>query len=340
MHGQGKGCRPRDVATLVGQGNWQRAAAGVVREAAEVVGRARLRELQRKSGPRHFAMAGGWLACGAVGVALAAQNGYPWLWPLGIALTGLFAFNGTVLLHEVLHGLVFRARRPAWERLLAVVYALPCGISATQFTRWHLDHHAELGDPRADPKRHHLSPKRSARLVKLLYFTPALFVIYFRAAARETAGYPHEVQQRIRRERLANLAIHLLLAVALANLASIGVWVRVHLLPLLVAFPVWFGVNRLGQHYAIDPADPAHWGTLMHRSPWSWDLLFLWSNYHLEHHYFPAVPAYHLPALRRALQPFFDRRGIAPHRYSGLLWDWLVRNQTPHTDWRPHALVG
>ncbi len=323
----------------MGQGNWQRAAAGIVGEAAQVVGRDRLRELQRKSGPRHLAMAGGWLACGAAGVSAAAQDVYPWLWPIGIALIGLFAFNGTVLLHEVLHGLVFRARRPAWEKALGFLYALPCGISPSQFTRWHLHHHAELGDEEADPKRHHLSPKRASRLIKLLYWTPALFVLYFRAASRETASYPADVKRRIRRQRLAAVAAHLALAVGLATVASTGVWARVHLMPLLVAFPAWFALNRLGQHYAIDPGDPAHWGTLMRRSPWSWDLLFLWSNYHLEHHYFPGVPAYRLPALRRALQPFFDRRGIASRSYWGLLWDWFVRNRAPHTDWRAHAHV-
>ena len=37
-------------------GNWQRAAAQVVREAADAVGRDRLRELSRKSGPRHVVM--------------------------------------------------------------------------------------------------------------------------------------------------------------------------------------------------------------------------------------------------------------------------------------------
>ena len=49
-----------------------------------------------------------------------------------------------------------------------------------------LDHHAELGSDVGDPKRHHLSPKRNARWFKLLYATPALFPIYFRAARRET----------------------------------------------------------------------------------------------------------------------------------------------------------
>lgn len=311
-----------------------------MREAAQVVGRDQLRELQRKTGAGHFAMAAGWLFSGATGAAAAAQNAYPWLWPAGVALLGLFIFNGTVLLHEVLHGLVFRTRRPAWDKVLALVYALPCGISPSQFTRWHLDHHAELGDELADPKRHHLSPKRVSRLLKFLFWTPVLFVIYFRAAARESAGYPVAVQQQIWRERCTAVAVHLVLAAALMASSSPALWLRVHLLPLLVAFPAWFALNRLGQHYAIDPADPAHWGTLMRRSPWWWDILFLFSNYHLEHHYFPGVPAYRLPALRRALQPFFDRREIASRGYWGLLWDWFVRNRAPHTDWRAHTLVG
>jgi len=315
-------------------GNWQRAASGIVREAAASVGRERLRSLQEKSGVRHLAMTAGWLALGAAGTALAAQSRVPLLWPVGIVLVGLFAFDGTVLLHEVLHGLVFRRRRPGWERLLAWLYALPCGISPSQFTRWHLDHHAELGDPEADPKRHHLSPKRNSRLVKLLYWTPALFPIYFRAAAREAASYEGALRRRIVRERWAAAALHAALAVTLVALWGYPLWARVHLLPLLLAFPPWFALNRLGQHYAIDPQDPAAWGTLMARSPWSWDLLFLWSNYHLEHHYFPGVPAYRLPQLRRALEPFFARRGMTSRSYPSLVWDWFVRNLPPHADWR------
>ena len=62
-----------------------------------------------------------------------------------------------------------RAPPPAAERLLGWLYAVPSGISASQFTRWHLDHHAELGSDEDDPKRHHLSPKINARWFKLLY---------------------------------------------------------------------------------------------------------------------------------------------------------------------------
>ncbi len=322
------------------RGTWQRAASAVVRAAADTVGRERLRALQRKGGARHALMTLAWLASGALGVALAAQPGVPALWPVGVALVGLFAFNGTVLLHEVLHGLVFRRSRPGWERFLALLYALPCGISPSQFTRWHLDHHAELGDPQADPKRHHLSPKRNSRLLKALYWTPALFVIYFRAAARESASYEAPLRRRIARERAGAVCAHALLAVALVIGWGWAGWLRVHALPLLLAFPCWFALNRLGQHYAIDPKDPAAWGTLMKPSPYLWDLLFLWSNYHLEHHYFPAVPAYRLPALRRALTPFFAARQMASRSYGSLLWDWFVRNAPPHADWsRPRRRV-
>ena len=73
-----------------------------------------------------------------------------------------------------------------------------------------------------------------------------------------------------------------------------------YLVPVFFVFPVAFTLNRLGQHYSIDPADPAGWSTLM-RGHWFWDAAFLNSNYHLEHHYFPGVPFYHLPALQRAI---------------------------------------
>lgn len=322
------------------KGYWQKAAAALIRQLTHVVGRQQLARLQRKRPEKHALLAAGWLISGALGAACAWVPPWPWLWPFGIALLGLFAFNGTVLLHEVLHGLVFPRRRPHWERALAWLYSAPCGISPSQFTRWHLDHHAQLGDAEADPKRHHLSPKRNSRWVKLLYWTPALFFIYFRAARREAASYEPALRRRILGERLAFTLLHLLLAVVLIKQSGWPLWLRVHFLPLFFAFPVWFALNRLGQHYAIDPNDPAKWGTLMKRSPYLWDLLFLFSNYHLEHHYFPGVPAYNLPKLRRALESFFARRGMKPRTYRSLLYDWFVRNCPPHANWEEHLLVG
>jgi fatty acid desaturase len=102
--------------------------------------------------------------------------------------------------------------------------------------------------------------------------------------------------------------------------------------PVFAVFPPAFALNRLGQHYDVVPGEPAKWGTRMAPSR-LWDVVYLWSSYHLEHHYFPAVPFYRLRELNAALTPFFEREGVRERRYRELLWDWFVLNRAPHTDW-------
>ena len=145
------------------------------------------------------------------------------------------------------------------------------------------------------------------RWYKLLYCSPALFPIYFRAARRESSTYPARLQQTIgweRNSRSPRICRSLaLLWYFFGSYAAL----RTSIIPVFFVFPDAFTLNRLGQHYDIDPDDPAKWGTLM-KGHWFWDFAFLNSNYHLEHHYFPGVPFYRLPALQRALIPFYERK--------------------------------
>ena len=67
-----------------------------------------------------------------------------------------------------------------------------------------------------------------------------------------------------------------------------------------------FTLNRLGQHYDIDPGHPLKWSTVMAPSR-LWDFLFVYSNYHAEHHYFPSVPFYNLRKLHLRLRPLYAR---------------------------------
>jgi len=266
-------------------------------------------------------------------------NGSPLVWLPLVFVQGLLFFDATILLHEALHHLIWQGPHAARDRWIGLVYGAFTGLSATQFSRWHLDHHAALGNATEDPKRHRLSPKKSSRLLKLAYFTPLLFPIYFQASAQETATYPPELRRQIRRERLGVVAFHLMVAALLLWAGGTGVVLRVHLLPLFFGFPPWFAINRVGQHYWIDPADPAQWGTLV-RGSMVWDTLFLWSNYHLEHHYFPGVPFYNLPRLQRLLQPFYEKRGMRAVGYGELLWRWLVLNSPPHANWNRAPALG
>jgi fatty acid desaturase len=306
---------------------------------ARAIPRERLQALHRRRPLRHFLIAGRQFV--VLGAATAAQfyATHPAVWvALGI-VQGFTVFSFTVLLHEVVHHTVFARPRARLERLLGYCYAVPSGLAASQFTRWHLDHHAELGSASDDPKRHHLSPKVNARWYKLLYCTPALFPIYFRAARREVATYEAPLQRRIGLERRVALAVHLGVLGAIWWGAGAGTAFRAYVFPVFFVFPVAFTLNRLGQHYDIDPSDPAAWSTLV-RGHWFWDLLFLNSNYHLEHHYFPGVPLYRLPALQAALTPFFVDRGMRWHTYGGLVRGWIVENRPPHTDWNDGVPTG
>ena len=317
--------------------HWDQAAGSFRAELTSLVSADTLKALHRISPLRHAWAVLRHVALGALAVWVILRFGDRWYaWVPASIVIGFVAFGFTVLLHEVVHGLVSRKRRGLVHRLLAHAYAIPSGLSQAQFTRWHLDHHDNLGldgGETPDPKRTYLSPRRRSRLLKALYFTPALFPIYFRAARQAAASYEPSLRARIARERLAAMALHVAIPIVLGLTLGWGAALKLHLLPVFVVFPVAFTINRLGQHYDIDPSDAAKWGTLIRPSPFFWDPLFLWSNYHLEHHYFPRVPFYNLPRLHRALRPFFAAHGVKPRTYGGLVFDWLVRNKEPHTNW-------
>ena len=316
---------------------YSRHAAGLRAELSVAISREQMRRLHRKSPTRHLVVAARQFAIlGATTWALIYFTN-PAIWiPLAF-VQGFTVFNFTVLLHEVVHHTIFERRHERAERVLGFLYAVPSGISASQFTRWHLDHHAELGSDEDDPKRHHLSPKVNKRWFKLLYCTPALFPIYFRAARRESSTYPVDLQRTIAVERRLSMAFHLSVIAVLWYAFGLYAAARASIIPVFFIFPIAFTLNRLGQHYDIDPSDPAQWGTLM-RGHWFWDFVFLNSNYHLEHHYFPGVPFYRLPELQRALVPFYTRKRMRWQSYGRLVYGWLVENRAPHTDWsRPES---
>ena len=308
------------------------------REAAATVGPDRLRDLHRRSGVRHGLVALRQVALLALAAALIVRHpDRAWVWIPASVLMGFVVFSFTVLLHEVIHGLVFEDSRPRMSRALALLYAIPSGLSASQFRRWHLDHHKWLGTGGEDPKRRYLSPRRVQRWFKALYFTPALFPIYFRAARQAAERYPTALRRRIRGERLLAIGFHVAVPVVLFLTLGWEPTAKLYLIPVYLVFPVAFSINRLGQHYDVVADDPARWGTLLRPSPLLWDVLFLWSGYHMEHHTFPGVPCYRLPALRRALAPFYAAHGARSRTYGGLLRDWFVRNRAPHTDWSQPA---
>jgi fatty acid desaturase len=312
--------------------HFSRHAVALRAELGQALSRDQIREFHRRSPVRHFLVAARQFGILVIATAALIHFANPLIWVPFALVQGLTIFNFTILLHEVVHHTIFERTRPSANRILGFLYAVPSGISPSQFTRWHLDHHAELGSDDDDPKRAHLSPKVNTRWYKLLYCTPALFPIYFRAARREASTYEAGLQQTIGWERRVSVAAHLAALFLLWYVFGAYAALRTSIVPVFFVFPIAFTLNRLGQHYDIDPEDPAKWGTLM-KGHWFWDFAFLNSNYHLEHHYFPGVPLYRLPALQRALVPFYDRKRMRWQSYGRLVYGWLVENRAPHTDW-------
>src|SRR5262249_26571632 len=139
-------------------GHYHRAIGDLKKRLAAAIPHDVLKELHAKAPARHFVVVGRQAFLFAA--AFVAGWSYPSLWvrvPAALVL-GFVIFDGTVLLHEVVHKAVFDGDRPGAYRALGLLYALPSGISPSQFTRWHLDHHLELGSTVDDPKRAHLSP--------------------------------------------------------------------------------------------------------------------------------------------------------------------------------------
>jgi len=227
------------------------------RDLAQEIPAEELRKLHQKRPLLHATVAAANVIAlvGSAIAIVAFDRWYYWL-PFAI-IAGFAVFDFTVLLHEVVHRAVVPTNNDRTYRILGLMYAIPSGISASQFTKWHLDHHLNLGSYEEDPKRHWLSPKKNARWLKALYFTPALFPIYFRAAAQETRTYEPELRKRIARERLATIAFQLGVLAVIAFLGGAFVAFKLYVVPVFLVFPIAFALNRLGQHYDIDPDDPA-----------------------------------------------------------------------------------
>ena len=318
---------------------WAEHAQQLKRELAAELSSEDLRRLHQKRPWLHALIAVANVAALILsGVAIVHfDRWYLWL-PFAI-VAGFAVFDFTVLLHEVVHRAVLTQSDERAYRILGLLYAIPSGISASQFTRWHLDHHAGLGSYEEDPKRHYLTPKINARWLKFLYFTPALFPIYFRAAGQEGRSYEPEMRKRIARERIGTIVFQLGMLAAIALIGGWWIAWKLYVVPVFFVFPVAFALNRLGQHYDIDPDDPAQWATLVKGSLF-WDVAYLFSNYHLEHHYFPGVPFYNLPRLQKLLMPFYEKRGMTSRGFGQLVWYYLILNRKPHTNWHEVPAVG
>jgi fatty acid desaturase len=212
-----------------------------------------------------------------------------------------------------------------------VALGAPALISFTAYRVMHTRHHDHLGTEDDPDDYHNYSGRRGVvwalHYVRLtagcvLYLLAIPFLAFRQGSASE------------RRAIVAEYAI--LAAVYALALAVIpfSLLAAAWLVPLLLV-AVMVQVRGFTQHGITDAHDPFLASRSIEAHPVV-AFLLLNENYHLEHHLFPEVPSYHLPALHRAI---WDRlpRAVSGTSYLGFLGRFLRATLT--LDETPIGLV-
>ena len=280
--------------------------------------RAALRALQHVDRPRSaiilffFAL---WM------VPWAAVAHWP-IWPvrlpayllMGAALHGL-----GILMHEAVHGNLFRERRR--DRWAAFLLGAPVLVSGAAYRVSHLRHHRHNRGPEdPDEFASHFKGVRAQAIA--FYVWAAIGMLIFLGHVPLTA-----LVRGTRRERRE---VVLEYTVILGLAAVILLWAReagrldllLHgwVAPMGVA---WIIVNVRGwsEHMLTSSDHPLH-ATRTITSNRVVSLLMCNLNYHLEHHLLPAVPWYNLPRVHALLQEEFCIAGAPVCRsYMRFIWE-------------------
>jgi fatty acid desaturase len=246
------------------------------------------------------AAAGACLLAGALADMRAALIlGLPLYVVAGASLHGISLFT-----HEGVHGTL--SRRPAINRAVSVLCALPVLQNFAAYRVLHLRHHNHLGQP-DDPDHY---PNYTS-------WTWLQFTMYW---GRLLAGYPAYITaipvlgfrhgSRADRAWIA-LEVGLLFAGAAAVLASpLPWWVLVHawLIPMIIINTL-VNIRGMSQHTLLEHHDDPILGTRSILTNPVTRFFMCNENYHLEHHLYPGVPWYHLRRLHQALRDELVARG-------------------------------
>jgi fatty acid desaturase len=247
----------------------------------------------------------------------------------GILVTAVALNTFPLLMHEGMHGLLFANRR--WNWMASVLLGSTFLMSFSAYRVLHLRHHRYLGDPR-DPDDYH-NYSRSRPVVWCLHFVrltfgPSLYLCLIPVLALKHGS----AAQR----RLICIEYTLLAAIysVLLRVFSFRDLFVIWLVPLLLMGALT-AIRGFTQHGITEASDPYLASRTMLPGPMV-AFFLLNENYHLEHHLFPEVPSYHLPALHKLIWARLPR-AVSGTSYLAFLGAFL--RATPRMDERPIGLV-
>ncbi|SDC20447.1 fatty acid desaturase [Ruegeria marina] len=254
--------------------------------------RAELLACSDAAGLKHLALYGTLLGLTSLGILLRVP-----LWPLLVVPQGVLLVFLFTLCHECTHKTPFRS---AW--LNEVAGHVSGGLIALPFIwfrYFHLAHHKWTNDPQRDPELAGKPRPGNRRDLALYlsgwpYWSGMAKVLSANARGRFDAPYlPERQHPAMRHEARVLLALY---ALALASLAISPLVLWLWIVPLVIGQP-FLRLYLLAEHGLCPPVADMLENS---RTTFTTRLVrFLAWNmpYHAEHHAYPAVPFYRLPAL-------------------------------------------
>jgi fatty acid desaturase len=261
------------------------------------------------------AVAKEWLLIAAA-ISVTEIVGWRWLYPLAVVFIGARQAALTVIGHDAAHHRLLQNR--FWNEAVGGLFATwPTFFGLAGYRQYHGDHHRHLGEPE-DGNRIIWRTHGADGELRPEWTYPKSWPAFAWKIAKRSAGptgawwiLRGHVGMFVFVRSWAEVAVRVTYTTAIAAaLTATGTWFE-FLKYWIVPFCTWHMtaqyVRLVCEHSGIPigkPGAPASYAmtrTTLAR-PWErWLLVPLNIHYHAEHHFYPSVPFYNLPALHEAL---------------------------------------
>ena len=264
------------------------------------------------------------------------------LWIVPSLALGLAYAHAVELQHQCLHNTAYRSR--FWGRVVGVLLGLPSLVSHSDYQNSHLKHHRLLGTPE-DKEFFNYAYKK-------LNSVPALIThLWMVRHYRDVMGYIAKssvgilVRKNEATEKMAKKIRfeYQLMAVFLAAMAFVTIYFQTTLflklwfIPLLVAVPT-HALIELPEHIGCNTKIN---DVLVNTRTIRTNKLLVWfvngNNYHVEHHWLPAVPNDKFPELHNYVSSRITYADIGYRSFYSQFFSNLRRNNL-HKAWEPATL--
>lgn len=264
-------------------------------------------------------------------------------WIVPSVLLGLAYAHAVELQHQCLHNTAYRSR--FWGRVVGVLLGLPSLVSFSDYQNSHLKHHRLLGTPEDKEffnyayQKLHSFPSLVTHLWMVRHYRDVVGYIFnsTRGKLVRKDQATLKMAQKIRFEYKL-MAIFLTTMVVVTIVFQTPLFLKLWLIPLLIAVPT-HALIELPEHIGCNTTVN---DVLVNTRTIKTNKFTVWfvngNNYHVEHHWLPAVPNDKFPELHTYVS---SRTTYADVGYRSFYSQFLrnLRKQNLHQAWEPPTVT-